>query len=97
MQSRKKRRVFSLDFKKEVVNLYKSGKSRKEIIDSYNLNPSTFDKWVQQFKQSDLVLEEGEFTSVENEVQELRKKIAQLQDENKVLKEAAMIFARRTY
>lgn len=97
MQNRKKRRVFSLEFKKEVVKLYKSGKSRKEIINSYNLSPSTFDKWVQQFKNADLELDTEEFDFCEGEVKELQKKIIQLQNENKILREAAMIFARKTY
>ncbi|MBM7839122.1 transposase [Alkalihalobacillus xiaoxiensis] len=51
--TKRKRRTFSEDFKKQMVQLYQSGKPRSEIIREYDLTSSTLDKWVKQ-KSRDL-------------------------------------------
>ncbi|WP_423189035.1 transposase [Alkalibacterium sp. f15] len=92
MQNRKKRRVFSQEFKKQVVALHKSGKTRKEIIEDYDLTPSAFDKWVSQFEQSDLVQEDDNLTPEQKELEELRRENTKLKLENDILRQAALIF-----
>lgn len=42
--SKRKRRTYSEAFKKQIVDLYHSGKSRQELIREYELTPSAFDK-----------------------------------------------------
>lgn len=54
--TRRKRRTFSTEFKKQLVLLYKNNKPRKEIIKEYDLNPSTFDRWVRQYDNSGVLL-----------------------------------------
>ena len=49
---RRQRRTFSAEFKHQIVSLYRSGKSRKEILIEYDLTPSTFDRWVYQYNNS---------------------------------------------
>lgn len=91
MTKRRKRRVYSQDFKKQTVDLYRAGKSRKDIIKEYDLTPSAFDKWVRQYDESD------EQSKVKNEYKEidiLRKENAELRLENNILKQAALIFMR---
>lgn len=95
MDKRKKRRSFSQDFKKEVVSLYRSGRSRKEIIQEYDLTPSAFDKWVRQFSEtSEEENVDKDLTPEQRELKELRKENAKLRMENEVLKQAALIFGR---
>ncbi|EXJ23750.1 Mobile element protein [Alkalibacterium sp. AK22] len=95
MDKRKKRRSFSQDFKKEVVALYRSGRSRKEIIQEYDLTPSAFDKWVRQFSEtSEEENVDKDLTPEQRELKELRKENAKLRMENEVLKQAALIFGR---
>ncbi|MCC5890349.1 MAG: transposase [Alkalibacterium sp.] len=94
MQKRKKRRVFSQEFKKQVVELYKAGKSRKEIIADYDLTPSAFDKWVRQYDEPEENEEDEGVTAEQKEIRELRKENAQLKLENEILKQAALIFGR---
>lgn len=94
MPNRKKRRVFTQEFKKQTVELYKSGKSRKEIIEEFDLTPSAFDKWVRQFEHPTLIEEESNLTSEQKEIRDLRKENAKLQMENDILKQAALIFGR---
>jgi len=94
MEKRKKRRVFSQDFKKQVVELYKAGKPRKDIIADYDLTPSAFDKWVRQYDEPDNAeLDEG-LTPEQRVIRQLRKENAQLKLENEILKQAALIFGR---
>lgn len=96
MQARRKRRVFSKEFKEELVKLYNSGKPRKEIIEEYELTPSAFDKWVQQFGRAEPNQNNKKSMATDKELEQLKKEIEVLKNENKVLKEAVMIFARRT-
>lgn len=94
MQKRKKRRVFSQEFKKQVVELYKAGKPRKDIIADYDLTPSAFDKWVHQYDEPDEENEEAGLTPEQKEIRFLKKENAQLKLENEILKQAALIFGR---
>lgn len=78
MSTRRKRRTFTPELKKQIVDLYRSGKSRKEIIDDYDLSPSAFDKWVRQHSQSGSFKEKDNLTPEQQELRELRKKIHNL-------------------
>jgi len=95
MSTRRKRRTFTAEFKKQIVDLYQSGKPRKEIIDDYDLSPSAFDKWVRQNSQSGSFKEKDNLTPEQKEVQELRNENTQLKMENDILKQAALIFGRK--
>ena len=93
--TRRQRRTFSTEFKKQLVLLYKNNKPRKEIIKEYDLNPSTFDRWVRQYDNSGSFKEEDNRTDEETELIELRKKIEKLEMENDFLKQAALIMGRK--
>ena len=92
---RKPRRVFKETFKKQMVELNKSGKPRKDIIKEYELTPSSFDKWVKQYNQSGSFKEKDNLTPEEKELRELRKLNKELMMENDILKQAALIFGRK--
>lgn len=62
---RKLRRTFKESFKKQKVDLHKSGKPRKDILKEYDLTPSTFDKWVKQYDQSGFFKEKDNLTPEE--------------------------------
>ena len=93
--TRRQRRTFSTEFKKQLVLLYKNNKPRKEIIKEYDLNPSTFDRWVRQYDNSGSFKEEDNRTDEETELIELRKKIEKLEMENDILTQAALIMGRK--
>lgn len=92
---RKPRRTFKESFKKQMVELHKSGKPRKDILKEYDLTPSTFDKWVKQYNQSGSFKEKDNLTPEEKELLELRKLNKELLMENDILKQAALIFGRK--
>ncbi|WP_413526737.1 IS3 family transposase [Marinilactibacillus psychrotolerans] len=95
MSTRRPRRTYTEAFKKQIVDLHKAGKARKEIIEEYDLTGSAFDKWVRQHNQTGSFKEKDNLTPEQKELKELRKANTQLQMENDILKQAALIFGRK--
>lgn len=91
----RKRRTFSDEFKQHMVDLYQTGLSRKEIIEKYDLTPSAFDRWVKQARETGSFKEVDNLTETEQELIELRKKYEQVKMENEILKQAALILAKK--
>ena len=52
MTARRKRREYTEEFKKQMVQLFNNGKSRAEILKEYDLTASAFDKWVSRIKST---------------------------------------------
>ncbi|WP_353463143.1 transposase [Mammaliicoccus sciuri] len=61
----RKKRIFSKEFKKEVVDLYNSGKSQKEIAEEFNLNPSVLYRWIKEHSNTEQ--EANTNTSIKND------------------------------
>jgi transposase len=93
--TKRKRRTFTEEFKQQIVQLYQNGKPRKEIIREYDLTPSSFDKWVNQSEKSGSFKEQDNLTDEQKELIELRKRNKQLEMENDILKQAALIIGRK--
>ena len=75
--------------------MFNHGKPRSEIIREYDLTASAFDKWVKRINTTGSSREKDNQTLEEQELIKLRKKNQQLRMENDVLKQAALIFARK--
>jgi len=93
--TKKARRTFTSEFKEQIVQLYLNGKPRKDIIREYDLTPSSLDKWVNQSQSSGSFKEKDNLTPEEQELNKLRNEIKQLQMENDILKQAALILGRK--
>jgi transposase len=93
--TKKARRTFTPEFKQQIVQLYLNGKPRKDIIREYDLTPSSLDKWVSQNQTSGSFKEKDNLAPEELELNKLRKEIKQLQMENDILKQAALILGRK--
>jgi transposase len=89
------RRTFTAEFKKQMVQLYESGKSRAIIIREYDLSASAFDRWIAQSQKTGSFKEKDNRTTEENELLELRKENQRLKMENDILKQAALIMGRK--
>ncbi len=89
------RRTFSAEFKRQMVQLYESGKSRADIVREYDLTPSALDRWINQSQKSGSFTEKENRTSEENELIALRKENQRLKMENDILKQAALIMGRK--
>lgn len=95
MTEKRARRTFSEEQKKQLVELFNHGKPRSEIIREYDLSASAFDNWVKRINSTGSSHDKDNRTPEENELLRLRKEIQQLRMENDVLKQAALIFARK--
>ena len=95
MTERRARRVFSEEQKKQLVELFNHGKPRSEIVREYDLSASAFDNWVKRINSTGSSHDKDNRTPEEQELQRLRKENQQLRMENDVLKQAALIFARK--
>ena len=95
MIEKRVRRTFSEEQKKQLVELFNHGKPRSEIIREYDLTGSAFDRWVKRINATGSSREKDNRTIEEQELIRLRKENQQLRMENDVLKQAALIFARK--
>jgi transposase len=95
MAERRERRTYSEEQKKQLVELFNHGKPRSEIIREYELTGSAFDKWVKRINATGSSHDKDNRTPEEQELLRLRKENQQLRMENDVLKQAALIFARK--
>ena len=93
--TKRERRKFTDEFKHQMVQLYLNGKPRKDIIREYDLTPSSLDKWINQSQATGSFKEKDNLTAEEAELIQLRKQIKQLQMENDILKQAALILGRK--
>lgn len=95
MTNKKPRRTFTDEFKKQIVQLYKGGKRKADILREYDLSASLLDRWIKQSEQSGSFKEKDNLTPEQKELIELRKKNKQLEMENDILKQAALIMRRK--
>lgn len=95
MSERRGRRTYNEEFKRQLVELLNHGKPRGEIIREYELTASSFDRWVKRINATGSSRDKDNRTPGELEMLRLRKENQQLRMENDVLKQAALIFARK--
>ena len=88
MESKTKNR-YNEDFKKSIVSLYNDGRSQAELIREYGISQSAISKWIKQYSQVKTI--DGDILSAQ-QIKELQKKNANLEEENLILKKAIAIF-----
>ena len=96
MTEKRTRRTYTEEQKQQLVALHNQGKSRSEIIREYDLTGSAFDRWVKRINATGSSHEKDNRTPEEQELLWLRKENQRLQMENDVLKQVALIFARKS-
>ncbi len=94
--SKRSRRTFTEEFKTQIVNLYLSGKKKSEILHEYDLHAVTLNRWIAQHESSGSFKEKDNRTPEEKELIKLRKRNQQLEMENDILKQAALIMGRKS-
>jgi len=91
-----KSKNYTDEFKKQIVMLVKSGKSSSSIAREYGVAKSSVTKWVRDFNNSGSFKAKDNRTPEENELIELRKRVKELEMEADILKQAALIMARKS-
>ncbi len=94
-KSYRPRRNFTDEFKEQIVQLYLNGKSKSDIRKEYDLYASTLDNWIKQHQDTGSFKSKDNLSDAEKELIELRKRNKQLEMENDILKQAALIMGRK--
>ena len=89
-------RNYTDEFKLQIVSLIKSGKSSSMIAKEYGIAKSSVTKWVRDFNKSGSFKAKNNRTPEENELIALRKRVKELEMEADILKQAALIMARKS-
>lgn len=89
-------RYYTEEFKQQIVALKRSGKAISEIVKEYNIAKSTVTVWEKQYTNSGKFTIKENLSEEEKELRILRKENKQLKMENDILKQAALILARKS-
>lgn len=82
---------YSDDFKKQIVRLYESGKQVSIISSEYEISSPSIYKWINESKTTGSFKTNDNLTDEQRELKISRKRIAELEMENDILKQAALI------
>ena len=82
---------YTEEFKKQIVDLYQAGSTVSYLSREYGVANVTIYKWIKELSPVK-VSDEEEITS--KEYDKMKKRIAELEMENEILKKATAIFAR---
>jgi transposase len=91
----KKRPTYTDDFKRQLVALHSHGKRKVDLVREYGISPAALDRWVKQANQTGSFKTKDNLTLEQLEIRQLKKKLKQAEMENDILKQAALIFARK--
>ncbi len=84
------------NFKKQIVKIYNQGNlSYKELSEQYGIAASTIRQWVIRYNNTQSFNAEDNKTDEEKRTKELENKVKQLEMENDILKQAALLLGKR--
>lgn len=83
------------EFKKQIVALYNNGKSLADLNREYGIAKSAIKVWVERYNDSGSFNVNDNRSEEEKELIRLRKKVKQLEMENDILKQAALILGKK--
>jgi transposase len=92
--TKRTRRTFSAEFKLEAAQLVvDQNYTVSEAAKAMGVGQSTMDKWVRQLKQErkGVLSQASPMTPEQIEIRELKKKLAQLEEHNDILKKATAL------
>jgi len=95
MLERRARREFSEEFKKQIVSLYNSGKSKADIQHEYDLGYNVISGWIKRVNSTGSTTEKDNRSPKDQQFLDLAKENKILKMENDILKQAALIMARK--
>ena len=83
------------EFKRQIVEIFKSGRTVNEISGEYGISTTTVRDWTRQHSNSGKFGVAENRTKTDKELILLRKENKQLKMENDILKQAALILGRK--
>ena len=94
--NRRERRVYTEDFKRQIVSLYQHGKTKTELIKEYDLTPRALHKWISNYNNTGSFKQSDNLSDEQKRLIQLEKENKQLKMENDILKQAALILGRKS-
>jgi len=94
---RKTRRTFSKDYKLEAVRLVTHGnRSAVEVAEELDISSTLLRKWVRTYQEEaeEAFRGNGNRTTAEEEIRQLKKQLRELKEENEILVKASAYFAK---
>lgn len=91
----KKEPKYTHEFKEQMAAQYKSGTPARELVRRYGMSKSTLHKWIGDYTRSGFFRAKDNRSPEENELIMLRKEVKKLRMENDILKQAALIMAKK--
>jgi len=92
----KKRAPYSLEFRNQIIELVRAGRSPEELSREFEPSAQTIRNWVIQADRDEGVRGDGLTTGERDELKKLRRENRQLRLEREILAKAAAWFARET-
>ena len=80
---------YSDEYKKNIVTLHQNGKTYSQLSSEYGISQNAISIWVRQFSEVRL---SDDTVLTAQQIERLRKRNAELEEENIILKKAAAIF-----
>jgi len=93
--SKKNQSAYTDEFREQIAKLVEGGKSISQISKEYGVAKSTIHIWTEKYKKTGSFRDADNRSESEAELIRLRKENKQLLMENDILKQAALIMARR--
>lgn len=90
------RKVYTEEFKKQIVSLVNSGKTMSQVSREYDVSKSSVYYWVTSYNKTKSFRVKDNRTEEEKELLELEKENKQLRMEVDILKQAALIMGQKS-
>jgi transposase len=92
----KKRPFYPLEYRRQLIELVRAGRSPDELAKEFDPSPQTIRNWVAQADRDDGVGCDGTTSAERDELRRLKRENKQLRIERDILSKAAAWFARET-
>lgn len=90
------RRPYPPEFRREAVQLVRSGRSVKDVAESLGCSDQSLHIWVKRDQLDRKERDDGLTSAERDELKELRRRVRRLEQEREILKRAAVFFAAET-
>lgn len=88
-------KTYADEFKKQIVELFKNGKTVKEIESEYDVSRTSIYEWNKMLSRTGSLRQKDNLSEKQIRIKELEKENKQLKMENDILKQAALIMGKR--
>lgn len=86
-----KQKIYTEEFKKSIVSIYQNGKTYAQLQREYGVGLSALRRWVAKY--TTVKNDDGTIVSM-NELNQIRKRLAELEEENIILKKRRLSLCR---